>query len=581
MKDIIQLPTNRTLIFIVTVYFIMIVLVLLWAVQILDIITGNNLKEAPVILVISLLFPLTLLVFAIINILRVFSLYKAGKPGSRLRLRLVISFSLVVIVSIVPVGILSGMFIKTSIDQWLSPENGEALKSAEKLAVKYYENRLESLKNLSESNYLENMLSSSEKIDAEDLLERLKDINSEIASVQIISDNKVYFSGNENLKLDNNFLELNSRNGPLPGNISKNGTVLYWQNNKNDYRIIISTKIESGFAEDVKKISLSLGDWKKYSEIPGKVYAAVALVGLFLTGPLLLMALLFSMAFGERIIGPLVALGEATGKIAEGDFSFKIISPGSDELDFLTESFNKMIYELDVSRSKLIQSEKVAAWQVIAQKLAHELRNPLTPIKLSAQRIQRKNMTDTLDREMVNNAMELILREVDGMDKLLQIFRNFAGGGPLDLKDIDLRSLLEEIIERFRTVEPSVLWRIAGEETVTIRADNLQIRQVFVNILKNAAEAAATEVVIRYDIVRKGTEPYVRIIVRDNGEGIEPERIVSVFQPYDSTRDRGSGLGLAVVQRIVSDHKGRIWLESEKGSGTAFFIDLPTGESNG
>ncbi len=98
------------------------------------------------------------------------------------------------------------------------------------------------------------------------------------------------------------------------------------------------------------------------------------------------------------------------------------------------------------------------------------------------------------------------------------------------------------------------------------------------NLLKNAMEAGAGKVTIRADMIQRGTDPYVRLLIRDDGEGIPPERSTSIFQPYNSTRERGTGLGLAVVQRIIYDHRGRIWFESEKDSGTVFYIDLPAGE---
>ena len=322
-----------------------------------------------------------------------------------------------------------------------------------------------------------------------------------------------------------------------------------------------------------------MDEWKRYDRIEGTVSGSLAIFGLFLSGPLIMMALLTGMAMSDRVIRPLVALGEATGKIAEGDFSFRVLAPKDDELDFLTESFNRMISELEVSRTKIVQTEKVAAWQVIAQRLAHELRNPLTPIKLSAQRVQRKAIEGTLNDEMVKKSVELILREVDGLDKLLQDFREFAGEGLPKISTLLLRPILVETLERFRAVDPAIDWiMVPGDDELPLLADSMQIRQVLVNLLKNAIEAGSTKVTVRADMIQRGTTPYVRILVRDDGEGITRERASSVFQPYNSTRDRGTGLGLAVVQRIIYDHRGRIWFESESGSGTVFYIDLPAGE---
>jgi two-component system nitrogen regulation sensor histidine kinase NtrY len=131
---------------------------------------------------------------------------------------------------------------------------------------------------------------------------------------------------------------------------------------------------------------------------------------------------------------------------------------------------------------------------------------------------------------MVSKAVELILREVDGLDKLLQDFREFAGGGPPKISTLSLRPILEETLDRFRTVNPSVEWILVdGSDDITVPADALQIRQVLVNLLKNAMEAGSTRVTVRVDPVRRGTTPYVRLQIRDDGEGIEPDRVASVF----------------------------------------------------
>jgi nitrogen fixation/metabolism regulation signal transduction histidine kinase len=386
--------------------------------------------------------------------------------------------------------------------------------------------------------------------------------------------------GNPELFLGSEDLVEYSSEGPLPRRIIGGRTILSWQRLSGDRRVILSTLLPADFERETREISLASDDWKRYGWMKNNLVAVLAAFGGFLSGPLVLLALLSGMVISDRVIRPLVALGEATRKITEGDFSFRVISPRDDELDFLSESFNRMISELEVSRTKIVQTEKVAAWQVIAQRLAHELRNPLTPIKLSAQRVQKKAADGSLDDETLRKSVELIIREVDGLDKLLQDFRDFAGGGPPQLTGLSLREVLTETVDRFRTVDSSIDWQlISGDEELMVLGDPLQLRQVLVNLLKNAMEAGSARVTVRGDLIYRGTVPYVRLMVRDDGEGIAADRAASVFQPYDSTRKRGSGLGLAVVQRIIYDHRGRIWFESQPGLGTVFYIDLPSGET--
>jgi len=578
MKKLFRMPSHRSVSFIIILYTIIIVLVLFWASQLLGTITRDDPGQMPVILLLSILFPSALLVLSALNFSRVVVQRRGGVPGSRLRIRLIGSFTLIVFVTAFPLGLLSSLFLRTAIDLWLAPGNGMALEAGENLALEYHGDALKRLETLAGSDYLSRLIGEGE-MDAGEIWRALIDVAPYVNAVQIIGDNDGSMMGNQELFLkDPNRLDYDG-DGPLPRRVVDGRTILSWQRHLAGRRVILSTLLAEDFETDVRKISLARDDWKRYNRMAGTLGGSLLIFGLFLAGPLIFMAFLIGMAMSDRIIKPLVALGEATGKISVGDFSFRVLTPGDDELDFLTGSFNRMISELEVSRTKIVQTEKVAAWQVIAQRLAHELRNPLTPIKLSAQRIQRKAIEGTMDESMVRKSMELILREVDGLDQLLQDFRDFAGGGAPKMSSLSLWPVLKEIVDRFRTVGPEIDWiLIAADEKLFIQADSGQIRQVLVNLLKNAMEAGSMKVTVRADRIQRGTSPYVRLIVRDDGEGIPPERADSVFQPYDSTRERGTGLGLAVVQRIIYDHRGRIWFESEMDSGTVFYIDLPAGE---
>jgi len=578
MRKLFRMPSRRSVSFIIVLYTIIIILVLFWASQLLGTITRDDPGQMPVILILSILFPSALLVLSGLNFSRVVAQLRSGLPGSRLRIRLIASFTLIVFVTALPLGLLSSLFLKTAINLWLAPGNGIALSSGENLALEYHSDALKRLETLAGSNYL-SVLLVEESRDAGEIWRALVDVAPYVSAVQIVGEEGGSLMGNQELFLNDSGLPDYSEDGPLPRRVINGRTILSWQRIFGGRRVILSTLLAEDFESDVRNISSAHDSWKRYNRMAGTLGGSLLIFGLFLAGPLIFMAFLISMALSDRLIKPLVALGEATAKITEGDFSFRVLTPGDDELDFLTASFNLMISELEVSRTKIVQTEKVAAWQVIAQRLAHELRNPLTPIKLSAQRIQRKVLEGTMSEEMVKKSVELILREVDGLDKLLQDFREFAGGGTAKISPLFLRQVLKETVDRFRTVSPDIDWNlIPGDEELLIMADSGQMRQVLVNLLKNAVEAGASKVTVRADRIQRGTSPYVRLLVRDDGEGIPPERWSSVFQPYDSTRERGTGLGLAVVQRIIYDHRGRIWFESKIESGTVFYIDLPTGE---
>lgn len=563
---------------VIGVYSVVIVLLIVWAIQLLDIVTRNDLSGLPVLLILSFIFPFAFLVLAAASLIRILMQRKTGEPGSRLRLRLIGSFALIILATLLPVGLLSALFLRNAIDIWLDPNNGRALESGETLASEIYDESLERLSALAGSDFLAALL---EEDDIGDVWKILKDVAPYLDAMQIMGGGKDCGMGMPSLFLPEKSLTHNPDEGLLPKRISEGRTVLSWKQDIGERTVILTMLLPKGFESNLERITGSLEQWDRYYALRERIVGILALFFLFLIGPLSLIALLIGMALSERVIRPLITLGEATAKVTEGNLSFRVLAPKNDELTFLTQSFNRMIRELEVSRTKIVQTEKVAAWQMIAQRLAHELRNPLTPIKLTAQRVQRKAFEGHLEVDSLVKSMELILKEVDGLDKLLQDFRSFAGNGPPKFESISFKSLLEESLERFRAVAPSVEWTLSSmDDELEMKADALQIRQMVVNLLKNAFEAGASKISVRVDTVRRGSTAYARMQVRDNGEGIASERISSVFQPYDSTKNSGSGLGLAVVQRIINDHRGRIWLESELGTGTVFYIDLPVREDS-
>jgi nitrogen fixation/metabolism regulation signal transduction histidine kinase len=295
--------------------------------------------------------------------------------------------------------------------------------------------------------------------------------------------------------------------------------------------------------------------------------------------PMLLLSILVSFLLSEEIMRPIVNLEEATRRVAEGDFSYRILGRASDELSMLVSSFNRMISELERSRLKLLQTEKVTAWQEIAQRLAHEIKNPLTPIKLSAQRLLRKAQTDPAGLEgIVENSVRAIINEVDNLDRLLREFRDFSRLPAPIMTDVNLRRLVNEVAEVHAAPYKNIQFRIDEvPEDLIVKADETQLKQVFINLFKNAFEAIEGEgrVTVRADLVRKGNTQYCRIQVQDTGRGVGKEYQNQVFNPYFTTKNAGTGLGLPIVERIIFDHKGQIWFETQEGVGTSFFIDLP------
>jgi nitrogen fixation/metabolism regulation signal transduction histidine kinase len=264
--------------------------------------------------------------------------------------------------------------------------------------------------------------------------------------------------------------------------------------------------------------------------------------------------------------------------VADGDYTVRILTRPGDDLGVLVVSFNRMVNELDRARRRMAQAEKVQAWQEIAQRLAHEVKNPLTPIKLTAERLQRRYEVGAADfPDVLHRAVDTIRREVDALTEMLDEFRSFSRMPEPQFYPISIEHVFAEAAAVYHDF-PGVDIDLSGiASNLEIDADRGQIRRVVLNLFANAVEAADGRVrivVSAHEIQREGV-PTCRIRIDDDGPGIPPELGESLFKPYVTSKSSGTGLGLAIVERIVFDHEGGISYESAPGSGTTFVVDLP------
>jgi len=305
--------------------------------------------------------------------------------------------------------------------------------------------------------------------------------------------------------------------------------------------------------------------------------------------PTLLMTAIIAISFTRQITRPIVELTEATKHVAEGDFSTQIFTQRNDELGTLIRSFNTMVQEMEKSRAALVRSEKISIWQNMAQQLAHEIKNPLTPIKLSAERVLRRwqNHPENIG-EIIESSMIAIIQETEALSTLLNEFRTLSkpietsksSTGLLSSKQLasSLRESVEEIINTYSSSYPKIIFDINYVQTeIQIKIDKHRLSQILTNLVINAIDAMDGKgaIEIRTDIVKKREVCYCRISVKDFGKGISVQESQLILTPYFTTKQSGTGLGLPIIERIVNDHGGAIWFDSSEGMGTTFYIDLP------
>jgi len=277
-----------------------------------------------------------------------------------------------------------------------------------------------------------------------------------------------------------------------------------------------------------------------------------------------------------RITRPVRRLSESASKVAAGNWAATVEVSSGDEIGQLARAFNRMTGELVAQREKLVQAERVAAWRELARRLAHELKNPLFPLQITVENMQRARdrYPDQFD-EVFREGAATLLAELGKLKQIVARFSDFARMPAPEMQAVDCNRLVRESMKLF---EPQLAGaRIAGRMELDpqlrpVQADPEQLTRVLRNLILNAVDAMPQggALTVRTTALAGG----VRLEVSDTGQGLTPEECARLFTPYYTTKTHGTGLGLAIVQSVVSDHHGRISVESEPGKGATFRIEL-------
>jgi PAS domain S-box-containing protein len=227
----------------------------------------------------------------------------------------------------------------------------------------------------------------------------------------------------------------------------------------------------------------------------------------------------------------------------------------------------------------LIQAQKSAAWGEVARRLAHEIKNPLTPIQLSAERLQVKLATklEANDAEILQKSTRTIVQQVEALKEMVDDFSQYAKPAKKQASDLDLATLVQEVLALY-PVKPGVKFKTEYETgALLIKGDPVSIRQVVHNLVINALEAIGTtgQIEVHLSRVQKNYSDFIEMAVYDDGPGIKENHIEQIFEPYVTTKAKGTGLGLAIVKKIIEEHGGSIWVDTRRTIGAGFVIQLP------
>ncbi len=335
----------------------------------------------------------------------------------------------------------------------------------------------------------------------------------------------------------------------------------------NRYYDSVDEEDRSGFKTDIEELLVTQQQSKLAREyFKDELALSSIFIFVFLT---LSVLLLFLLSF-NLITNPLKKLQSATEKLGKGDMDIHIKESPFSPLNHLIKSFNSMTSELKASREKLIEAEKESAWRGMARIMAHEIKNPLTPIKLSLERMETKFYSASTQFDQVfKKTTAVIHEEINNLHSLAKEFSEFARLPQANIEKIDLNFHLKEIMLPYTDSHNISL--VLTEKNPDIMADKNQFKQVIVNIIQNAIHASKSEDEIEVITEYEDTKTVV-IRIKDHGSGISEEKLNHIFEPYFTDKEKGTGLGLAIVKRIVEQHDGKIEVESQIDQGTTFSL---------
>jgi two-component system nitrogen regulation sensor histidine kinase NtrY len=288
------------------------------------------------------------------------------------------------------------------------------------------------------------------------------------------------------------------------------------------------------------------------------------------------LALLVSLWTTRRITRPVEALAAGARAVAAGDWTAQVEVRSRDEIGVLAAAFNQMTRELLEQRDRLVQAERVAAWRELARRLAHELKNPLFPLQITVENLQRARAShpEQFD-EVFRESTATLLAELAKLRGIIGRFSDFAKMPPPQLETVDLNALLREsmkLLEAQMAAAGVTLRMELAADLRAVQADRNQLAGALQNLALNAIDAMPNGGTLTIRTAPR--DAGVRLEVADTGQGLTPEECRRLFTPYYTTKMHGTGLGLAIVQSVVSDHGGKIAVDSEPGKGTRFTIDL-------
>ena len=550
-------------------------------------------KNLQTLLIIDIFLLLIFFGFIFKNFYRFYYTGKKNKKGAQTNLKYISVFSLFTVIPSLVVAIFSLFIFNFGIQNYFDKQITKAVNNSYDVAKNYLEESKENVlsdvilmsvglnrvSNLyySNPNRFKNIMRS------EKLLRRVDDVylidslgNILLSDVTDITDEFVIPSDEDYDQV------LEGKPVFVSNNLENKTTVMTKLNSLVDTYLYISRNIDSEILRYLNETEEAVSFYYSVENSQTGIKVTFAIIYIIVVTLLLFLSTSIAITFASRLTKPIINLIGASDSISKGALDVRVPELETDEeFKQLNRNFNSMIERLKEQQNKLLINERYEAWESVARKLAHEIKNPLTPIQLSIDSLREKYKSKLNNQSQeYEKYLETINRQIKDIEKLVNEFSNFARMPRPILKKINIVNVIKKSLDFIKMTSKSSINLITKDKEIFINGDEDQLNRVFINLIKNSQEAIDeiskkdTKFKGNIDIEIDNNNDYIVCRLTDNGSGItDPKKAMT---PYFTTKKTGTGLGLPIVTKIINEHLGDFSIRNKKkGKGTIISISLP------
>ena len=552
--------------------------------------TDQNLQ---VLLIIDIILLLIFFTLIFKNFYRFYYTGKKNKKGSQTNLKYISIFSVFTLIPSLVVAIFSLFLFNFGIQNYFDKQITNAVNNSYDVAKNYLEESKKNVQsdvilmtnglNRASVFYYSNPNRFKSIMDSERLLRRLDDVYLIDGLGNILMSNVRDVTEEFIIPSDENYDQaLEGKPVFISNNLENKTTVMNKLTSLVDTYLYISRNIDSEILRYLNETEQAVSFYYSVENSQTGIKVTFAIIYIIVVTLLLFLSTSIAISFASRLTKPIVNLIGASDAISKGTLDVKVPNiDADDEFKQLNDNFNSMIDRLKRQQDKLLATERYEAWESVARKLAHEIKNPLTPIQLSIDRLREKYSSKiTSNSEDFEKYLSTINRQIKDIENLVNEFSNFARMPRPIFKKIDIINIINRSVDFIKMSSKNTINIITNHKKLVINGDSEQLNRVFINLIKNSEEAFIDlskknpNFKGKIDIEIISNNDYIVVRLTDNGTGISNTK--KVMTPYFTTKAKGTGLGLPIVSKIINEHSGDFLIKNKKdGNGVDIEISFP------